>query len=384
MTTPTTIPSRQHLPALDGLRGTAILAVLLCHYSSLLPQSSPLPGILTFGWTGVDLFFVLSGFLITGILLDTKNSPHYFRNFYARRILRIFPLYFGFLTIILLLLLTLTFAPFKSLDPLRPAHNQDVHLLWTLQPWLWTYTANFWLAVHRLWGDWIDIVAPLWSLSVEEQFYFVWPLIIFSFSHRNLIRICLTISLAALLTRLILTSQGTNWFALYVMTPTRCDPLAAGSLLALLIRLPNGIPRARRLSRSIGPAAFLLLILIGPGFNPFNHPWLADFLYSLLAILFASLLFWSIDPASLRGIPNRFYELPLLQTLGRYSYCIYLTHLPLMHLTEFLLGYHPPTTHWLPSLSLVALCTTITFAFSFASFHLYEKQFLKLKRHFPE
>src|SRR4051812_43084837 len=94
----------RHWPGLDGLRGTAILAVLLCHYSALFPATPTFPGVLVNGWAGVDLFFVISGFLITGILLDSKSSPNYFRNFYARRVLRIFPLYYAFLAAYLIVL----------------------------------------------------------------------------------------------------------------------------------------------------------------------------------------------------------------------------------------------------------------------------------------
>src|SRR5688500_2691132 len=96
---------RKRWTGIDGLRGTAILGVLVCHYSSLLPQHLPWVGVLVQGWAGVDLFFVISGFLITGILFDAKGTPSYFRNFYARRTLRIFPLYYGFLALMLIVLL---------------------------------------------------------------------------------------------------------------------------------------------------------------------------------------------------------------------------------------------------------------------------------------
>src|SRR3954469_25711168 len=132
-------PVRRRFPALDGLRGTAILAVLICHYSSLMPKNSALAGILMNGWAGVDLFFVISGFLITEILFDAKDTPNYFRNFYARRILRIFPLYYGFLAIVMLLMLVLSLPRFGNLAA-------ELGPLWSAQPWLWSFTANFWIA----------------------------------------------------------------------------------------------------------------------------------------------------------------------------------------------------------------------------------------------
>lgn len=131
---------------------------------------------------------------------------------------------------------------------------------------------------------------PLWSLSVEEQFYLIWPLVIFSFSHRNLFRICLGIMIGEILVRLILTASGTNWFALYTLTPARANSLAAGALLALLIRLPNGKQFARRLYNYAGAIAGLLLVAVSAGgFDPIRHACLRDLIYSALAIFFSAL-----------------------------------------------------------------------------------------------
>jgi len=369
------VSARPHWPALDGLRGTAILAVLICHYSALLPRSASWAGVLENGWAGVDLFFVLSGFLITGILFDAKGTRHYFRNFYARRVLRIFPLYYGFLTVLLLVLLLSGMAEW-SLQ------------LRTALPWVWTYTANFWVAAQEKWSEWSDIVMPLWSLSVEEQFYLVWPLVVFCFSRRALIRICLGIMVGALLLRLILTAHGTNWFALYTWTPTRADSLAAGALLALLMQPPGAACRVRKIARYGAAIAGSLLLLAGPGFDPTRHPWLRDFLYSVLAILFAAILFWSIDPGSLRGLPVRFYEQQMLRIIGRYSYGIYILHLPLMYLSRAALVrwhvYDPERTSWVMALGLIVLNVMLTSVAAAVSYHVYEKQFLKLKQWFPQ
>jgi peptidoglycan/LPS O-acetylase OafA/YrhL len=381
---------RRIFPALDGLRGTAILLVLICHYSALFPPSAAaFSGFLVIGWIGVDLFFVLSGFLITGILFDAKGMPHYFRNFYARRTLRIFPLYYGFLAAMFLLLLVLKFGSWKFLIPMQSDSKEGLQLLWNSQPWLWTYTANFWIAMQSVWYQWTEMIMPLWSLSVEEQFYLIWPLVIFLFSHRNLIRICLGIMAGEILVRLILTAGGTDWFALYTLTPTRADSLAAGALLALLMRLPNGEQFARKLYNYAGAVAGLLLVAVSVGgFDPIRHPMLRDLFYSALAIFFSALLFWSIDPVSLRGLPKRFYENRILRAIGGYSYCIYIVHLPLMYLTKNLLAqwgfYNPKQESWIVAATLITLNVTLTVGVAFASFHLYEKQFLKLKRFFPE
>ena len=378
---------RRHLPGLDGLRGGAILLVLVCHYSLVLPKSFAPAGVLVNGWTGVDLFFVLSGFLITGILFDAKGTRHYFRNFYARRVLRIFPLYYGFLFILLISLLILKFAPWKSVESIRSASATDIQNLWGFQPWLWTYTANIRMAFYKSWTDWLDLIAPLWSLSVEEQFYLVWPLVVCSLSHRKLMKVCVGIMIGALGVRLLLTARGTDFFANYVLTPTRADSLAAGALVALLLRLPDGERITRKLCKYSGAIGAVLVCALAAGFDP-RHPWLRDLLYSALALFFAALLFWSIDGKSLYGIPKRFYEVRLMRALGGYSYGIYVVHLPILMVTKSLLASHaffdPARESWIAACTLIALNMALTCGFAFLSFHLYEKQFLKLKRYFPE
>lgn len=370
---------RLRLRALDGLRGTAILAVLICHYSALLPQNHRIAGVLENGWAGVDLFFVLSGFLITGILFDAKGTRNYFRNFYARRVLRIFPLYYGFLAAVLLVLLGSRFS-FRA--------SGGLQALWRPLPWLWTYTANFWIATPKQWNASTEAIIPLWSLSVEEQFYLFWPLVVFCFSRRNLIRVCVGAMIGALLLRLALTAHGTDWFALYTWTPTRADALAAGGLLALLARGPDGARLVRKMANYAGAIAALLLLAVSPGFDPTRHPWLRDILYSILAIFFAALLSWAIDPQFLYGFPKRFYENRALRILGVYSYGIYVFHLPLMYLSRSALAhwrwYDPAGKNWTPALVLIALNLTLTLLAAWLSFQFYEKRFLKLKAYFPE
>src|SRR5438105_8258761 len=150
-----------HIPTLDGLRGVAILLVMLCHFLGLLKTGNHrLDSLLHLGfghgWVGVNLFFVLSGFLITGILLDAKDSPRYFRNFYARRTLRIFPLYYGVLFVCFVIL------------PLFPAsHTAEFHDLRSRQLWLWAYGTNIKVTTFGDWcfgTPWLDL-GHLWSFS---------------------------------------------------------------------------------------------------------------------------------------------------------------------------------------------------------------------------
>src|SRR5205085_823517 len=200
--------------------------------------------------------------------------------------------------------------------------SPDTQLLWHAEPWLWTYTGNYWMAMQGTWNAWTEMIMPLWSLSVEEQFYLLWPLVIFSFSPGTLIRICAGVMIGALALRLVLTASGVNYFTLYVLTPTRADALAAGALLALLLRLPDGEQLVRKLLKYAGPAALVLVLALSAGMDPIHHPWLRNFFYSALAVYFAVLHFWSIDPHSLCGIPKRFYEKRFLRTMGGYSYGI--------------------------------------------------------------
>jgi peptidoglycan/LPS O-acetylase OafA/YrhL len=361
----------------DGLRGTAILAVLICHYSSLLPKTHPLLGVLENGWAGVDLFFVISGFLITGILLDAKGKGHYFRNFYVRRILRIFPIYYALLAGILSVLVVCRFARGISADSRQ---------LWDGQAWLWTYTGNVWMARQQVWSTAADVVMPLWSLSVEEQFYLVWPVIVFWLSRRALMGICIGVMAGAAILRFALTACGTGYFAIYVWAPTRADSLAAGALMALLIRAPGGEQLARKPANYAGIIAAMLLLILCQGFDPIHHPWLRDGLYSILAVLFAVILFWSIDRGSLGGMAKRFYELRILRAAGGYSYGIYLFHMPILYLSGMAarrLGFYDPTQpNWVGAMTLIAFNAVLTLAIALASFHLYEKRFLRLKRYF--
>src|SRR5437870_557283 len=162
--------------ALDGLRGIAILMVMLYHQTVMVGSTGidRFVGFWTLsGWIGVDLFFVLSGFLITGILSDSKGATGYFRNFYARRVLRIFPLYYG---VVAFSLLILPYIPHWKLENLARIKGDEL--------WYWTYLSNFSIAAHAAFRH--GILDVSWSLSIEEQFYLMWPLLVLLLSRRSL------------------------------------------------------------------------------------------------------------------------------------------------------------------------------------------------------
>src|SRR5260221_720191 len=223
---------RGHMPVLDGVRGLAIVLVLLVHFTPP-GQSHTVLGTLTkalasIGNVGVDLFFVLSGFLITGILLDAKGGPHYFRTFYARRSLRIFPLYYGVL-FVTFVILPIFYAP-RTPDAGRVFHDQG---------WLWFYVSNIKGGLSEFErpfsAGWIQF-DHFWSLAVEEQFYLVWPLLVLLLNRSRMMVLCVLLVIASLGIRYWLYHKNDQTLAFYTMTPCRIDELATGGLIALIAR----------------------------------------------------------------------------------------------------------------------------------------------------
>jgi peptidoglycan/LPS O-acetylase OafA/YrhL len=292
---------REHIPALDGLRGVAVLLVILLH-----------AGVVPFGWIGVDLFFVLSGFLITGILLDAKASGArgraYYLPFYTRRCLRIFPLAFGAMTFVFLV------APLLDLMPTVPIREQV---------WYWTYLSNWY--EPRSVSSWS--MGHFWSLAIEEQFYLIWPWIVLAANRRCLWRICLVLLLLAPLLRFVVTLLPIpNPLEHFYdqMTPLRMDGLATGTLVAIINRATTRLNRYRQFAMPIfllSAAAFALLQWVA-------RAGVANFVlaYSLLAIGGAACIVCILtNPPTFRWLTMRW-----LMWIGTVSYGAYVIHLPLV------------------------------------------------------
>ena len=218
-------------PALDGIRGLATLAVMLFHFTMFEQSSQPLfraaLGLASLGWASIDLFFVLSGFLITGILLDTKGQQHFFRNFYLRRALRIVPLCYAVLAVVMLAV--------SATVGLRTPESRE---FLGRQLWLWTYTTNIEFFVSGHWNFnlgrlWLN---HFWTLAVEEQFYLAWPVIVFALSRRALVVGAVGLALGAPLLRAIMIVHGVRPGIVLTLTPCRVDALALGALAAVLVR----------------------------------------------------------------------------------------------------------------------------------------------------
>lgn len=371
--------TRKHVSTLDGIRGIAILMVLGIHfaYSGALPEPPPrflsLFHFLVFGWMGVDLFFVLSGFLITGILLDTIAAPNYFKSFYARRTLRIFPIYY--LVIVLVLCLTPFALRFPALFPYLPGYPLIAASFFYMQNW--------WMAFHPMAPR--VVIGDYWSLGVEEQFYLLWPLIVFKLSRRNVTRLCIAICLATPVLRLVLYRHDPESFLVFVSTLTRMDTLLWGALAAIAVRTTGLL---QKLEPWLTPLAFTcaaaMLIIDFPLHELYSRALFTQSIgYTLIAIGFAAFLLKGYLADGTTSLLARFLNSKVLRGFGRYSYGIYIFHAFFLTAMRVTLGERTWYGHSLPRSALLAvLFLAITYGTAFASFHLYESRFLRLKSRF--
>jgi peptidoglycan/LPS O-acetylase OafA/YrhL len=336
----------KRVPQLDSVRGLAVLIVLLHNtdvyqYTGLLARN---------GWMGVDLFFVLSGFLITGILLDTKDTEGYFQNFYARRCLRIWPLYYC------AILFMFVVVPF-----LRPSEASRVFEPRSMPWWSYfIYLQNFLVpAITRATG----LLGVTWSLAVEEQFYAVWPFVVRYCSEAQLRKFMLTLICLSPILRFFLVHRGYN---VYSNTFCRLDGLMMGALLAVMFR-------SKTFSREayVRPAWLTLLIasplaLITSG----RVPWAVYSFTALASVSFLCLALCSKQKWLQTILGNRF----LIYT-GTISYGIYLL--------EKIPSDAAMSLHLVGHRALVLpLTSAATYGLAVLSWNLLEKPFLRLKRFF--
>ncbi len=381
-----------HVPALDGIRGIAVLMVMMFHFS-IVPKleqiSSPLDSVYSRvvmnGWAGVDLFFVLSGFLITGILLRTRCASNYFRAFYARRALRIFPLYYGFLAMMIFVVFPVASSFAGRVSALAPIVEQTGELR-QHQTWFWLYISNIYTFLHdgtKAAGG----MGHFWSLAIEEQYYLVWTPLVFLLSVRRLIWLCVVLIGAVTIYRAWAVWTGVPAYTVMTFTLTRVDTILYGSLTACLLHI--GIPCAwgrvlRRSAPFLWLMVFLIPIWVGPNLE--SNAWLQIVLPTMLAIAF-SVTVLGVGMLGSEYRSGLLTSRPLVR-LGVISYGLYVFHVPvrgaLLPVYERLVPQHliaGSQLHWTLGFVLLAfLCSLIV---AECSWRLFESQVLKLKKRFP-
>ena len=380
MTSSTPRPLGQgHIPALDGIRGLAIFMVMAVHFIVVFEPITVfqrgLHNASGYGTLGIDLFFILSGFLITGILQDSKAHRRYFRNFFIRRLLRIFPLYYGVLLSIYGGIAIASRFGFAA-DP----------KLMEAQPWAWSYLLNLFIAREGAWT--VPYIGHFWSLAVEEQFYMLWPFVVYFLSPKRLIVVSGILVVFATLCHLILDAHGVSFVTVHVLTPCRLNALCAGAFLASWLRLPatqlGGASLVKRRAWQLVVAATLakvtiyLLVIFWPS--------LVNDLEALRALswigLFAALHLAAVAVKP-ESVLHRLLALRPLLFLGKYSYGIYVFH----HFFSWpSLHYHLVTrvAGTLGSLTAAVLLNATIGMFAsiivaWLSYHAFEKHFLKFK-----
>ncbi len=366
--------------ALEGLRGIAILMIMLRHFynEEIIRDAYPIIGpIITklaiAGNYGVELFFVISGFLITNVLLDSKNGPNYYRNFYMRRFLRIFPLYYAVLFVIFFILPHLVTFDTAAKD------------ITTRQIWFWTYLSNApWAG-----GGWdnsaIFRLGHLWFLCVVVHFYIIWPLIIYKYEQQTIVKICLAGMIVCLTARIFYTTAGWPEFFRWT-TITKCDGLLWGSFLAVGLKqknITNLIHEYTPIVALLSGLIFSALILVPRRLMWDTSQYWWTFMETVSVLFFGGVLLLALRET---GALTALMKNKLLVTLGKYSYGLFIIHnicLPLFQRlfkpTELAIKLDSPM---MAQGIYYILTITSSLILAFATWHLYEKQFIKLKAFF--
>jgi peptidoglycan/LPS O-acetylase OafA/YrhL len=360
--TTTTPKNHSYYPALDGLRGIAIIVVVLFHNFGFLEY-------FVFGWLGVDLFFVLSGFLITNILLNTVGKRHYLKNFYVRRVLRIFPLYYS--------VLILTIFVFSQI----PSLKSTFQYYFNNQIWFWLFVENWLFALTPL--ERTNFLNHFWSLAVEEQFYLLWPIVILLVRKLKVLLVLMgTLLIFILIVRIVVWEhhiETVHYMSLY--TFTRIDGICIGSMLALIIKIDVHVLRAY--------SAFIALLLSIANFTffflnrmrGFSFPFFPFLGYTTCAAIFAIVVYEAVIGET--GIVNRILNTTILKFFGKVSFGFYVFHWPtyislnskFIHLLRIELDAPVAISRFLSSVA----CTLIGFVLSVLSCYFFESKFLKLK-----
>jgi peptidoglycan/LPS O-acetylase OafA/YrhL len=351
--------ARRHYRALDGLRAVAALSVIYYH-SAMNDIHLPFSQL---GWVGVDLFFVLSGFLITSVLLKTRETSNYFRVFYARRALRIFPIYYAAVAAVFC-------APL--LLPYYPAYG------WTTQIWYWINASNFPTAMYV---HGVTDLTHFWTLAIEEQFYLLWPLLVYKLRNRTLMYVCVAALPVEYALRLLpvvmhMNAITDNQFS-YRLTPLHSEGLFAGAAVAILLSEGAIGPQSLRLIKQVAVSAGILALL----FVRWNSApqWISASRFSLLAVACAALVAMLVVE-SRAALLSRILTSGALRRVGRMSFSIYVIHLPIMNYMKLHVFSYPATRIALFGHLVAYLCVTV--ACACVLWWAVEEPALAMKRHF--
>lgn len=306
------------IPQLDRLRGLAILFVLFRHCAGIVPAW--LHGFAQQGWAGVDLFFVLSGFLITGILWDTREGKKYFARFYGRRLLRIWPVYLVMLSLVFLIL------PLAKLIVGGPALKIPKD---PLRPWIYL------LMIQNLFAKALNgsfALITTWSLAVEEQFYIVWPAVIrFISRHAALPCLLAGIFLAPFL-RMWAMHRGMSQVAIYENPLTHGDGLLCGAAVAIGLRSAKTTRRTLLLTGlALLLSGLVLFLLVLP--PDIGNQYISPFVFTSVALASTGLLLVALVSENAgRFVHRAFFMNRTLAFFGFISYGLYLYHLAILRL----------------------------------------------------
>lgn len=365
---------------LDGMRGLASIMVISYHifkrgeYFTTNPILHFVTGVTLYNWYAIETFFVLSGFLITSILLRTKGEPHFFRNFYVRRSLRVFPLYYFALIVIIALL------PIVEPDYLPELPRLIPILLLYQQNWVYII-GNVKTTIY---------LAVTWSLAVEEQFYLAWPFVVNALSKKNLLRLSFTIiglsNLARILAAIFWTDANRMATFFFYNSFTRMEPIAFGVLLAIAFTEPGWKEKLSKYSLPVFLTTYITLLIVEYVTNPgIPHPIYGNIPLTLvgypLAETFAAALIITLTNHAETSFLRRLFRNKILVFFGDHSYSMYLFHLPVgLILLDFLWrhGYRG----WPFFFIYIGLVFAITTAISMVTWYVVERPMLNLKKYF--
>jgi peptidoglycan/LPS O-acetylase OafA/YrhL len=348
---------------LDGIRGVAIASVLIDHFGQILDMGvgtnrfvTALSLLTRDGWMGVDIFFVLSGFLITGIILHERDRPNFWSSFYIRRAVRILPIF--------IIVFDVGLAASRIFYP-----SQHIALSYVVAATF--FLANWTILNHSE----VPMLTHIWSLAVEEQFYFLWPQAAKRLSLRALLRLTLAMAFSSELLRIALTLLNVPSLVIYKITPTRIDGLAIGAALAVAVTIPSGQRFLEKWWRWITLIATGLLgisFLVLRGGSPVLN---SQVLGIPPVIWLTSMMIFAASTSALPSWLARFFAHPVMTYLGRRSYALYLINRPIQIAVQESRksGYLAELPHGLAvNLMLIVGSTAVTFILAEISWWIVE------------